>query len=453
MHEDVRVAIVGGGVTGLCAAHHLSKAFGPDAVLLLEGSEYVGGHTRTDHTEGFSCDWGPNGFLNREPLTLQWVDELGLTPELVSANEAAAHRFILKDDRLIEIVGPPKFLLAPLLSVAGRARLLCEPFIKTKRDDTPESVWNFAARRIGKEAADMMVGPMVSGIFAGDAHALSLSHCFPRMASMERDYGSLFQALLAKKKEDKEASAMGPKGVLTSFAGGIGHLAATATAKLGTRARSGLRVTRITKLGSKYKLETNNGLSVEAASVVLAVPAFAAAEITRDLDNALSGALGNIAYADCVVICSGYRRSQVAHNVNGFGFLVPRNQGKRVLGCLWTSSIFPTQAPDDFVLLRTIYGGFNDADAVRLSDTEILEHVHREVHPLMGIASKPEFVRIFRHIRGIPQYLLSHGSHLREIEAAEARHPGLVLAGNAYRGVGLNDCVVSAHRAVTRLTA
>jgi len=453
VHEEVRVAILGGGVTGLCAAHHLTKAFGADSVLLLEGSDYVGGHTRTDHLDGYSCDWGPNGFLNREPLTLQWVDELGLTPELISANEAAAHRFILKNDQLIEIVGPPKFLLQPLLSVAGRARLLCEPFIKTKRDETPESVWDFAARRIGKEAADMMVGPMVSGIFAGDAHALSLAHCFPRMAAMERDYGSLFQALLAKKREDKEASAMGPKGVLTSFAGGIGHLAKTATAKLGSRVRSGERVSRLTKDGAHFRVETNSGLTVDAQSVVVAVPAFAAAELTTDLDLGLSSALKNIAYADCVVICTGYRNEQVARDVNGFGFLVPRNQKKRVLGCLWTSSIFPNQAPDGHVLLRTIYGGYNDPDVVPLPDAELLELVKREVEPLMGISTKPEFVRIFRHYKGIPQYLLSHGTHLNEIEAAEQRHPGLAIAGNAYRGVGLNDCVVSAQRAVSRLTS
>lgn len=440
-------------MTGLCAAHHLSKAFGTDSVLLIEGSDYVGGHTRTDQIDGFSCDWGPNGFLNREPLTLEWVDELGLTPELVLANEAAAHRFILKNDQLIEILGPPKFLLQPLLSVKGRARLLCEPMIRAKRDDAPESVWDFAARRIGREAADMMVGPMVSGIFAGDAHALSLAHCFPRMAAMERDYGTLFNALMAKRRVDKEASAMGPKGVLTSFAGGIGHLAQVATAKLGNRVRSGNRVTRLTKPNGTFRIETSAGLTVDAASVVVAVPAFAAAELTGELDPALSKTLRNIAYADCVVICTGYRKSHVSRDVNGFGFLVPRNQNKRLLGCLWTSSIFPKQAPDDWVLLRTIYGGYNDPDVVRLDDAQLLEHVRREVDPLLGISSKPEFVRIFRHFKGIPQYLLSHGTYLNEIEAAESRFPGLVMAGNAYRGVGLNDCVISAHRAVQRLTA
>jgi oxygen-dependent protoporphyrinogen oxidase len=273
------------------------------------------------------------------------------------------------------------------------------------------------------------------------------------MAAMERDYGSLFQALLAKKKEDKQASAMGPKGVLTSFAGGIGHLAKTATQKLGARARGGTKVTRLSKSGAGYHIETSTGLTVDAASVVVAVPAFSAAELTGEMDPALSGALSSIAYADCVVICTGYRKEQVGRDVNGFGFLVPRNQNKRVLGCLWTSSIFPHQAPEGWVLLRTIYGGYNDADAVRLTDQQLLEHVQREVEPLVGISTKPEFVRIFRHLKGIPQYLLSHGKYLSEIEAAEERHAGLVIAGNAYRGVGLNDCVVSAHRAVSRLTA
>lgn len=452
MAEETKVAILGGGVTGLCAAFYLAKAYGRDGVLLLEASDYVGGHTRTEHVDGFLCDRGSNGFLNREPLTLQWVENLGLSDRLRTANEAAAHRFILKNERLMEVIGPPKFLLTSLLSVRGRLRLMCEPLIKPKRDDAPESIWDFAARRIGREAADMMVSPMVTGIFGGDAHQLSLAHCFPRMAAMEREYGGLVKALIAKKRENKAASPIGPAGVLTSFDKGMGFLPESAAAKLADRIRPQTKVVGLRWQDGCYSVDTEPGMTIRAESVVVAVPAYAAAPIVAGLDDNLAQALDAIAYADILVICTGHRREEIQHDLNGFGFLVPRNQHKRVLGCIWTSSLFPNQAPKDWALLRTMYGGYTDPEVLNLSDLELMDYLKKEVGSILGFDRNPELIRIYRHKRGIPQYLLDHEQHMETIEAAERRFPGLVFAGNAYRGVGLNDCVVSAHRAITQLT-
>jgi oxygen-dependent protoporphyrinogen oxidase len=452
MPFETKVAVVGGGVTGLCAAFYLEKAYGPDAVLLLEASDYIGGQTRTDRADGYSVDWGPNGFLDREPLTLKWAEDLGVADRLVRANDNAAHRFVLKNGRMMEVVPPPGFLLSPLLSLKGRARLCCEPLIPQKKDDEPESIWHFAARRIGPEAADTLVMPMVTGIFGGDAKRLSLEHCFPRMFNMERQYGSLLKALLAKKREKQKVSAAGPSGTLTSFPEGVGFLAHSVAARLGDRAWTNARVTGISRENGGYRIETLDGRTVRAEQVVVATPAYVAAEAVAAMDADLTRALGGIAYADIAVVCSGYSRERVGHDMNGFGFLVPPKEGMRTLGCIWTSSIFPNQAPEGTVLLRSMYGGFNDPAAAALSDAELLDYLRREVHPLLGIKTDPEFLRIFRHPRGIPQYLLGHGDLLRAIEAGEDRYPGLVFAGNAYRGVGLNDCVVSAHRAVDRLT-
>jgi len=451
MVEETKIAIIGGGVTGLCAAQYLAEAFGRESILLLEASDYVGGQTRTDHIGGFSCDWGPNAFLDREALTLKWIEDLGIRDQLIQCNEAAAHRFILKDGCLHEVVEPLKFLLTPLLSLKGRARLCCEPLVKTRRDDAPESIWDFAARRIGREAADTMVTPMASGVFGGDAKQLSMAHCFPRMVAMEREYGSLVKALIAKKREDKRASPTGPRGTLTSFKQGIGFLPETVSRLLADRVRPETKVTQLIRPKGAYQIETEAGATVEAESVVIALPAHAASAITAALDADLSAALGTITYADIAVLCTGYPREKVGHDLNGFGFLVPRNQGKRVLGCLWTSSIFAHRAPEDSVHLRTMYGGYTDPDAVRLSDGELIDLLKREVHPVLHIHGDPEFVSIYRHSPGIPQYLLGHGRPLDAVAAAEQRHPGLAFAGNAYRGVGLNDCVLSAHRAVQRL--
>lgn len=453
MIEETQIAIVGGGVTGLCAATYLAEAFGRNRILLLEASDYIGGQTRTDHIEGFSCDWGPNGFLDREPLTLKWVEDLRAGDQLIRCNESAAHRFILKDDRLHEVIGPPKFLLTSLLSLKGRARLCCEPLIKAKRDDAPESIWDFAARRIGREAADTMVMSMVSGVFGGDAKQLSLAHCFPRMAQMEEQYGGLVKALVAVRKQDKTASPVGPRGTLTTFEGGIGFLAETASRRFADRIRPQTKVTGLHRVGRAYRIDTEKGDAFEAASVVLALPAHAAAQVAAGLDAELGAALAAIPYADIAVVCTGYHRENVGHPLNGFGFLVPRNQRKRVLGCLWTSSIFDRRAPEGWVHLRSMYGGATDPDAVRLSDGELIEALKRDVHPALQVDGDPEFVSIYRHRPGIPQYTLTHGSRLDAIAAAERRHPGVVVAGNAYRGVGLNDCVLSAHDAVEKLKA
>lgn len=450
MQHTCHVAILGGGVSGLCAAHLVSKHVDADEFLLIEASDALGGHTRTDYIDGWSCDWGPNGFLDREPRTLEWVDELGLTGDLVRANEAAAHRFILRKGKLVEIVPPPKFFTQPLLSMPGRLRLMKEPLIPRKRDRVEESIWDFAARRIGPEAADTLVSPMVSGVFGGDAHALSLEYCFPRMAAMEKAYGSLLKALIAKKKENKAVSAAGPGGTLTSFDEGVGYLPRKAAEQLG-RVLLQTCVTRIFREGGAYRLETDTGAEILAEKVIVALPSYRAADIFRYFDPDIATALESIPYASIAVVCTGYRRERVGHSLDGFGFLVPRNEGRRVLGCIWTSSVFANRAPEGYVQLRTMYGGATDPEAVELSDNELLNFLDREVHSVLDIYDKPDFVRIYRHRQGIPQYVLGHGVILEAIEAGEARNPGIVFAGNAYRGVGLNDCVVSAHRAVEML--
>jgi oxygen-dependent protoporphyrinogen oxidase len=453
MTYETKVVVLGGGVTGMCAAHYLGELLGREHVLVLESSTTAGGTARTDAVDGFRLDWGPNGFLDREPLTLKWIDDLGLTDNLVRANTAAAKRFILKNNRLLEIKPPPAFLWSPLLSPGGRLRVLREPFVAQKSDRAPETVWDFAARRIGPEAADTLVSCMVSGVFGGDAKQLSLEHCFPRMAAMEREYGSLFKAMMRKRRDRTSGSAMGPGGVLTTLRDGIGSIPAQVGEQLGSRVLFGNDARSIRRANGGYTVETSAGDSVHAKYVVVAMPAHAAARALAECDVDAAKALRAIPYVDIAVVCTAYARDRVAHNLDGFGFLVPRSEGKRVLGCLWTSSIYPHQAPEGSVLLRTMIGGATDPEAVHLSDADLLDIVTREIHSILRIHGSPQLTRVYRHVRGIPQYHLNHGTHLEAIDAAEQRLTGLYFAGNAYRGVALNDCVVSAIRAVEKLAA
>ncbi len=447
---DSDIIIIGAGVSGLCAATYLSQALGAEAVLTLEAGSRPGGTTGSDHADGFICDWGSNGFLDREPLTLEWAELLGLTQRLERANERAAKRFIYRAGALHRIKPPPGFFLSPLLSPWGRLRLCCEPLIPSKRNAAPESIHDFAARRIGAEAAQLLVGAMVLGIYGGDARQLSMEHCFPRMVAMERDHGGLFKALLAIRRQRPDASPMGPPGTLTTFRGGIGVLPETAAARLANRMLYNTPVAAVHRRDGGYVVSLTSGEILDARAVVVAAPAHAAAHMTQSLHPTLASALGDIPYAGLNVVCAGYAREDVDHDLDGFGFLVPRGQDMRLLGCIWTSSLFPFQAPEGQVLLRVMYGGAPDPGVLALSDQELAASMTRELHPLLGIRKEPRFLRVFRHPRGIPQYTLGHETRLRAIDEGEQTFPGLSFVGNAYRGIGLNDCVVSAHRAVKR---
>ena len=271
------------------------------------------------------------------------------------------------------------------------------------------------------------------------------------MVKMEQDYGGLFKALLAIRKERPDASPMGPSGVLTTFQGGIGELPRTAAGRLGNRIRYNTTVAGVKRDEEGYIVTLDSGECYRSRAVLLATPANAAAQITRELSPALSQAFAAIPYAGLAVICAGYDREQVGHALDGFGFLAPRKQGLRLLGCLWTSSLFPFEAPEDHVLLRTMYGGAPDPQALTLSDHELLACMEKELPPLLHIKGAPSLVKIYRHPGGIPQYTLGHEKRLRVIDEAEQAMPGLAVAGNAYRGIGLNDCVVAAHHAVDKI--
>lgn len=451
LSRNARVAIIGGGISGLAALHFLKQKLPAEAeIRLFESEKRLGGTVGSDRANGFVCDWGPNGFLDRVPLTLQLVAELGLNNKLRPADPQAEKRYIYRHGRLNAISASPiKFMASPLLSVRGRLRVLMEPFIKAKRDDSDESVFDFASRRIGREAAEAMIDPMVSGIFGGDARAVSLQSCFPTMAALERQYGSLFKALMAKRKSSKGAGPAGPAGRLTSFDNGLYTLIERFAELYGEMIESGRKVARITRREESYEVTFTTGDTSHWDTVIIATPAFAAAELVESLDSQLSQTLKVIPYASISVCCFGYDRAKVGRDFNGFGFLVPRHEGKRILGSIWTSSIFSDQAPADQILMRTMIGGYTDPDAASLPETELISLVDSELRGILGMQFAPDYVRIFRFEKGIPQFLLGHSERLMRIDSRLSLMPGLYLTGNAYNGIGLNDCVVKSNEVAT----
>jgi oxygen-dependent protoporphyrinogen oxidase len=458
-----RVIVIGGGISGLSTAWLLrdkARKAGIELDLtLLEKEARVGGKIWSRHEEGYTCEWGPNGFLDSKPQTLELCSAIGVEGNLHRSNDNARKRFIFSGGELHPLPeGGPSFLKSRLISWPGKLRLALEPtpFIASAPAGVDETLAAFGRRRLGQEALDKLIAPMVSGIFAGDPETMSLVSCFPRIAELEREYGGLIRAMimLAKKKKRDIAdgkvvsSAAGPGGVLTSFREGIQYLSDAVLASLGGVVRPGSAVTRVEKGQSvPYRVLCADGSEYEADLVIAASPAFAVADMLDDFDRDISKVLRQIPYASMTVVCFGYERDRIAHPLDGFGYLIPKKEGCSTLGTLWDSSMFENRAPEGKVLLRSMMGGACFPEYVKLSDDEVVTRVRRDLKATMGIEAGPSFVRIFRHEQAIPQYTVGHGKRLEVLGDRLKAHPGLILTGNSYRGIGLNDCVAAAQRA------
>ena len=449
-----RVAIAGGGISGLTLALQLgdraSDVEGGLEVVVLEARDRLGGNIRTEQVDGYTMEAGPNGFLDNAPATLDLVRRLGLEDRLQPADPRAARRFLYRDGRLHLLPsGPGGLLTTRALSLRGRLRVLGEPLVRRGPEAVDESVHAFASRRIGAEAASVLVDAMVSGVFAGDARQLSLGSAFPRMAAMEAEHGSLIRAMAARRKRRKEddpaGGPAGPGGTLTSFDEGMSVLVDGLGAALGPAVRTGRPAVGLEQQGGRWRVRLEDGGAVDADAVVLTVPSARAATLLGPVDEGLAAVTGSIPAAGLAVLALGYRVADVGGSApDGFGFLVPRGQGPRILGCLWSSSIFPGRAPEGHVLFRCMIGGARDDEAVSLDEGELMDVVRRDLRTTMGITGGPRFVRIYRWPAGIPQYTIGHAERLERIQARLRDLPGLHVGGSAYHGVSMNACIASA---------
>ena len=462
-----RIVVAGGGVTGLSIAHAIRQRDPQADVVVVEGNARPGGNVKTEMVDGYLCEWGADGFLDNAPDTLRVVREVGLEDRLLPSRDTARRRFIYSNGTLHEVpVSSLAFLRSGLLSPAGRARILWEPFAR-RRPEGDETIHDFAARRIGEQAASVMIDSMVSGIFAGDATALSLRACFPKMWQMEADHGGLFRALIATRKRRRKEDAVGaPAGHLTSFIGGMTELIEGLARSLGTAVHVSTPVTglqrgqlqqsfRAAAEPTGYTVVTARG-PIEADAVVLTGPSSEAAALVRPFDSTLASLLDGISTAPLAVLCLGFDEAAVARDrgpLNGFGFLVPRRERIRMLGALWESAIYPHRAPDGKALMRVMIGGARDPGVIALDDDALLRVVRQELEQTMGLRVAPEFVRIVRHSRGIPQYTVGHVARLQRIDALLQPYPGLFLAGNSYRGVSINSCIAESGTIADRVLA
>lgn len=435
-----RVVVVGGGISGLAAAWFLRRRGA--AVTLLEAGGEPGGTIRTVERDGFLVDTGPTSTLSRGGALAELIAGVGLEADVVEADRRAA-RYIVKDDKLFALpFGLLDFVATPLFTAGAKWRLLAEPF--HRRAGSEESIAQFTRRRIGPEFLDWAVDPFVSGVYAGDPERLSVRAAIPRLYALEADYGSLFIGALVKTFRGDSGGAQ-PRGRLISFRRGMQTLPRAVARDLGESLRLNAVVTAIGRAGADWIARTSDG-EIRGSNLVLAVPAYIAAELLGSIDRGSAQELGTISYPPVASIALGFAREQIGHPLNGFGALLPRRVRRETLGVIFSSTLFPGRAPPNKVLLTGFIGGSRNTAIQDVDDVVLIERVLSDLRPLLGIRGEPAFLRVTRWPRAIPQYELGHVERIARLDTALGGYPGLHVCANWRGGVSLSDSVASAER-------
>ncbi len=444
--KPVDLLVVGGGISGLATAWFARQAGW--TVQVLEAAPHTGGKIRSFHEDGYLVEGGPNSLLANDPSFDTLVAGLGLREALIEANAAARRRYVLKGGRLQALpTGPLAFLRTPLFSPRGKLRLLAEPFIG--RATHEESLAEFVTRRLGHEFLDWAIDPFVSGVYAGDPQRLSVRAATPKVYALEAEHGSLLRGALARMRERRRSLQTGPSGRMVSFREGMQTLPDAIVVALGDALATDAPVEALRRDAARG-LWTASGPTGQwsARQVVLAVPAAAAARL---LDGSAAPALQAIPYPAVASVALGFRRDQVAHALDGFGFLIPGRLGLRTLGALFSSTLFPGRAPAGHVLITAFAGGRRHPELAELPDDALLDAVLGDLHGPLGLRGEPVYTHLTRWAQAIPQYELGHGQRLQQVQAEVARLPGLHLRANWLDGISVGDCVRNAARLVTEL--
>jgi oxygen-dependent protoporphyrinogen oxidase len=443
------VAIIGGGITGLALAYRL-RARGKDAVV-LEGESRLGGSIQTRRRDGLLTEAGPNSFLDKEPAMRELAAGVGVEEEIRAADPAAKARYLYTRGRLRAVpASPPAFLKSDILPLGARMRVVAELFTGRAPSDVDESLGAFGRRHLGETATSVLLDAVQTGIYAGDMEALSVGATFPQLTKLEREHRSLILGAIRTQKAQRKALPAGgaPKlrGTLSTFTGGLQTLVDGVARTLGPAAHTGSKVEGLLPGNGGWRVSVReHGRQAElmASHVVLTTPAYVTAGLVRPLDERLAALVEGIAYAPIAVVHLAYAPGSTPPP-DGFGFLVPGLEKRRLLGAIHASTVFPFRAEGGRVLYTCMVGGARRPDLVALDEAALVTLAREELKELAGVTASPVFTEVFRWPRGIPQYQVGHLERVAAIDAALVRLPGLHLAGNSYKGVGINDCIRNA---------
>lgn len=439
--------IIGAGISGLATGFHLQQA-GLD-VLVLEKSECVGGAIHTGSEDGFLIDYGPNSTLDTSPKISKLIEKVDLQDDRVYANEAANRRYVLRDGQLTPLpMSPLQFMTSKLFSAKAKLRLLVEPFIKPAPPDKEETIAEFVERRLGREFLDYAINPFVAGVYAGDPTRLSVQSAVKKIYALERDYGSLIKgAIKGAKARKQRAETAKDRAKLFSFKKGMGQLPQAIANTLGDRIETRALVKSINRKDGLHEVDyvrNDERISIHTKSVIFTTPAFVTATYLALFDPNLAEKLDEIVYAPVALVFIGYKTPIECRALDGFGFLVPEVEKRKILGTIWISTIFPNRAPENGIALTTFVGGMRQPELIELSDEELSNLVLDELKQLMEVAGKPDVIKIKRWPRAIPQYELGHQKRIEAIERFESEFPGIFISGNFRNGISVGDCIVQA---------
>jgi oxygen-dependent protoporphyrinogen oxidase len=444
----MNTVVVGAGISGLTVAWWLHRAGLP--VTVLEAAGHPGGTMRTLRDGGWLVEQGPNSSLETTPLFAQMFEELGILPSRLYPDAAAEKRYILRSGQLHALpMSPPAFLRSRLWTTRGKLRLLREPFIG--RADREESIAEFVERRLGREFLDYAINPFVAGVYAGSPEHLSVRAAFPKLYALEEKYGGLIRGMIGGRRERKaRAEKAKDRARLFSFAEGMQTFPDAIARVLGPAIRFGTPVSGLRREGGKFVLETERE-ELRADVVVLSAPAHTAATLVRGLVPALSPLLERVYYPPVAEVFLGYEAAQAGRALDGFGFLVPALEKRKVLGTIWSSSLFPGRAPVGHVALTSFVGGARSPELAGGSDTALAEMTADELASVLGMRGAPVYTRVIRWERAIPQYTMGYHTLLEALDRAETGFPGLFFCSNYRGGIAVGDCVMSGERTASRI--
>jgi oxygen-dependent protoporphyrinogen oxidase len=444
------IVVVGGGIAGLAAAHRLTGAGA--AVTLLERDGRLGGKILTERRDGFVVEAGPDAFLASKPHGRALCEELGL--ELIGSNQNARRAFVMRSGRLHPLpegfagVAPRRLgpmLTTRLLSPAGKARMAMEWFIPPIKDDRDESLAELVSRRVGREAWTRLVEPLVTGVSAGDGERLSAAATFPMIPAAERAHGGFIRAGRAAKRAGQST----PTALLFATPrNGLGAMVDALNAAIGDDAiRTGASVREIAASRGGYEVLLDDGDRLEAGAVIVATPAYTAADMLERLSPELAAELRQITYVSTATVSLAYPDGAVGRPLDGHGFVLPRVEGSQIVACTITSTKFPHRAPGGWTLVRAFIGRAGRPDALAMDDAELEGLARAELSRSLGIDTPPAWSRVFRWPQAIPQYNVGHLARVDRIAGLAASLPGIELAGHPYRGIGIPDCIASGQAA------
>jgi protoporphyrinogen/coproporphyrinogen III oxidase len=456
MKKKMRVVIIGGGITGLTTAWWLQKA-GID-VTVLEQEQAPGGTMRTVHKDGWLIESGPNSALETTPLFQTLFDDLHVRGEVVYANEIGTNRYIVRGGGLHPLpMSAKKFFQSRLWSASGKLRLLKEPFVgRAKKEET---IAEFVHRRLGREFLEYAINPFVAGVYAGSPEHLSVRAAFPKLYALEERYGGLIKGMIKGARERKQrAETAKDRARMFSFVNGMQTLPDAIAAALGERVITGTVIKKIAIRGENDAVvyeamgKRNGEPCTFAAEVILtAIPAYAAADLVSPHNHAVGETLNGIFYPPVAEVYLGHRTEDIRRTLDGFGFLVPAREKRKILGTIWSSSLFSGRAPEGHAALTTFIGGSRQPELTKKDDAELVSMTATELAALMGVKGRPVFHRVSRWLRAIPQYHLGHLERMETVERFERVHPGLFLTGNFRGGISVGDCIINSEKNAERV--